>query len=1045
MLKRFRENTRSFRMGAASSVGMVLTTTSTTTGTFTRTSKRPTSHSSDPSLSSRKRSVSLDCGDGRMMKMFTSEPNNLQPLQNIDHQTLHGSPSDPGNFIRNNGTPVRSSKTSLSTPKKRSSISSTDTDSSTPGKLDRKRSSKEMRSYDILALFDAVEHQDIDAVKDILETNGLDINTVNSEFLTPLDVAIMTNNIPMAKILLSHGARESPLFQKGEGRSARLDMLVSEAERHVVDLTAAVLNGNSAISSNQQKENERQLSRWQFRHRLLKRMKAGYDHARSPDPPTNVSLSISNSTSLLVKFGEPLNRNGAVVTKYKVEWCKDDTFSPIEGEIILDEVRSLEVEIKHLKKGQPYYVRVSAMNMKGFSLPTITNPPYAVPSSWRDLDRVPSRSQGKLKILEELFTQVKVLRPADAPTIKDSPGMASPVRRKKGFKNLFSSSPKFHKTLKRGVYLACYFRYEDKVLVTSEEQVPIVEVDETYASLSLHLDIYWLMKVACTWEDVKSLRQDMERSTAEGKVHFRGKLLQAVSVLQTALGTQDLGQFYYKPLRDPNGSVVLATVNFIRDPKVVSFNSGKWIPVSRLQRRQSTYGDVLEEQDCIVSSLYDLTVYNQTSSVPLRPGLYIGYLKLHVSVDLIRVLVSQSAPNVLPNVKVRDCSNVSVEEWKWLKSLSSDGQKSLPISNNQQMFHNCLTKASEKLFKMLGISEESSLSHRIYDYEVVEFSPYVSFILMLPSADDLCIVPGQSDDFMESEEFTLLPVQVFDIIHMCTYQQQFISRYSRLSSILEMDTILAQQMQREAFSKEELNTAKERVQQLVNLQNDLDKAWKGMRWIMDIITHARSRTFSGCIAFRTLYSAIDENMLSMEFEQKNKVLDNNNHQNFHIGDSDSNEISVGKDNRKIAKFYDPNEELSNDSNSKSSSETVPPVSSQNENSGILRVYAAYETGLAKGTSVKLHVTPRTTAREVINLVVLNLNQAVINKGKIGPVYDEEQFKEFCLVAVIGARERILRDDYQPLQLQNPWTSGRLYVRMRTNLLAAIQQGQGTAV
>lgn len=35
--------------------------------------------------------------------------------------------------------------------------------------------------------------------------------SVNSEFLTPLDVAVMTNNIPMAKMLLSHGARESPL------------------------------------------------------------------------------------------------------------------------------------------------------------------------------------------------------------------------------------------------------------------------------------------------------------------------------------------------------------------------------------------------------------------------------------------------------------------------------------------------------------------------------------------------------------------------------------------------------------------------------------------------------------------------------------------------------------------------------------------------------------------------------------------------------------------------------------------------------------------
>lgn len=76
-------------------------------------------------------------------------------------------------------------------------------------------------------------------------------------------------------------------------------------------------------------------------------------------------------------------------------------------------------------------------------------------------------------------------------------------------------------------------------------------------------------------------------------------------LFQAALGTHDLGKFYYKPLRDPNGSIILATINFLRDPKVVSFNSGKWVPLSRLQRRQSQnmIGDISEEQDCIVSSI----------------------------------------------------------------------------------------------------------------------------------------------------------------------------------------------------------------------------------------------------------------------------------------------------------------------------------------------------------------------------------------------------------------------------------------------------------
>ncbi|KAK7793467.1 hypothetical protein R5R35_013844 [Gryllus longicercus] len=107
-------------------------------------------------------------------------------------------------------------------------------------------------------------------------------------------------------------------------------------------------------------------------------------------------------------------------------------------------------------------------------------------------------------------------------------------------------------------------------------------------------------------------------------------------------------------------------------------------------------------------------------------------------------------------------------------------------------------------------------------------------------------------------------------------------------------------------------------------------------------------------------------------------------------------------------------------------------------SGILQVYAAYETGLASGTSFKLHVTPWTTAREVVDLVVKQLNMAVVPKGKDGPIYPNDKLRNFCLVAVIGARERCLRDDFKPLQLQNPWKKGRLYVRQK-HVLAALEQ------
>ena len=108
------------------------------------------------------------------------------------------------------------------------------------------------------------------------------------------------------------------------------------------------------------------------------------------------------------------------------------------------------------------------------------------------------------------------------------------------------------------------------------------------------------------------------------------------------------------------------------------------------------------------------------------------------------------------------------------------------------------------------------------------------------------------------------------------------------------------------------------------------------------------------------------------------------------------------------------------------------------NSSILHVIAAYQTGLGLGTSIKLKCQQKTTAMEVIELVVKQLNMAVIMKGREGPIYEADKLNDFCLVAVIGARERCLRPDFRPLDLQNPWKKGKLFVRLKHDLLAAIE-------
>lgn len=113
-----------------------------------------------------------------------------------------------------------------------------------------------------------------------------------------------------------------------------------------------------------------------------------------------------------------------------------------------------------------------------------------------------------------------------------------------------------------GIYFACILYYEDKVLVTNEDFIPVIEIDETYPSY-LHTDYHWLMKVSCTWDDVKSLRTDMERNSSSA-VHFRSKLLTAINQMQSTLNITDLGQLFHRPLKDSQGTVVLSCINAVK-------------------------------------------------------------------------------------------------------------------------------------------------------------------------------------------------------------------------------------------------------------------------------------------------------------------------------------------------------------------------------------------------------------------------------------------------------------------------------------------------
>uniref|UniRef100_A0A8C0VGD7 Ankyrin repeat and fibronectin type-III domain-containing protein 1-like n=2 Tax=Cyanistes caeruleus TaxID=156563 RepID=A0A8C0VGD7_CYACU len=694
------------------------------------------------------------------------------------------------------------------------------------------------------ALFEAVELQDLDRVQELLKhysPEELDLNTPNSEGLLPLDIAIMTNNAPIARALLQAGAKESPHFVSLESRSLHLSTLVREAEQRVNELMAQVVNEAPNADCS---EKEKQLKAWEWRFRLYKRMKAGFEHARVPDAPSSVHLSVASSSSLQVTFWEPLSVNSAVVTKYKVEWSCSPTFSPLLGEAVIDKLKDLHFTIQGLVSGTAYHIRVSAYNMKGWGPPQASMPPFAIPSNWREYDGRAPRRRGQAEALDHLLGQVKTVHQH---CICHEPCKNQPQSRKhsvsKSLKHLFHPGSKFLKTLKRGLYLTAIFYKDDNILVTHEDQIPVVEIDDTYSCLLMQ-DFLWLTKVSCMWDEILWLRQcvTVSQSSCSCILQTRFKMLLAISQMQGLLGIQDLGQVFFEPIKDKQGNILIVTLKEVKTNQ--TFESVRWVPICKLQSSRKSVSSPEEPTalDTLLISVQDKLAYHQRSSHALSPGLYLGYLKLCSAVDQIRVLVPEQLPNILCHVKIRSNPNISREEWEWLQKMASV-EEPVPTEPEADRSQNPLFQelqvAIKELMTLVNIPLQEAKDFRLYSQEVLDFGDQVSFLLLLPPSDDVCTAPGQNNPYTPRSGFLTLPLQIFELVHFFTYDREFITQYCQVSALLELESLLSQQSLREAFSDAELSTAKQRHQQVQDYIQQMEEIWREMRWIMDVLQHAR--------------------------------------------------------------------------------------------------------------------------------------------------------------------------------------------------------------
>lgn len=316
----------------------------------------------------------------------------------------------------------------------------------------RVEGNKKIPSIDIhlTALFAAVEHGHVEKAKTILESTDVDVNGVNSDGLSPLDVAVLSNNRSLAKILIAFGAQEGNEFSSGESLLCHLKNLNCEANQRICELSGADTRNHGL---------------WQRRAKGIGNMISGFTQARPPDIPSLVAVDVTGSHTVNVRYQEPDNSDSPVCTKFKIEWSTESEFRSLSGFRVILDPRQQECQIDELTHGQRYYFRVCCGNIRGWGHPRPATPQSVIPSSWRDLVKREDRvcTEG-LAQLDKLFSEIRTGRP-DIKALQET--SAGERRKKTTIKQLFTAASKFQKNLRRYklVFIICKYKKPIKIVL----------------------------------------------------------------------------------------------------------------------------------------------------------------------------------------------------------------------------------------------------------------------------------------------------------------------------------------------------------------------------------------------------------------------------------------------------------------------------------------------------------------------------------------------------------------------------------------------------
>lgn len=629
-----------------------------------------------------------------------------------------------------------------------------------------------------------------------------------------------------------------------------------------------------------------------------------------------------------------------------VQWSTSPIFDVYNERIFAANPQNFKFTIPDLESNSRYFFRAMAGNIKDWSPLSSFSLCCA---NRKVLDKVCKNRDLQKKHLENLCL---VLQKINVDSYKQYLEMEKGQKKRNAIHSLFNSvsANKFHKTMKRGLYMACVLFSTDKSIFVIDDCIPIVEVCDVQTTIA-STDFIWLMKLSYSWFNLKILKASLQQKE-NGNVSWecRKKILSAIKILQSALNIDNLGQLYHREIRVTDESVLLTFVKH-DEQKSAGHLVGKWIQIEKL-KKISQFNQI---------SIEDIIKFNENSNSKLHKGLYLGYLSLKSSLNVLYIMTSKA--NILPHVQIRENPFICAEEWEIISENKVSGINKLYLTEIQLKFLTELQKAVSELLKVLnGQADLADL--RFFCLDIIEINENVSFIVVLPKAENFCqVINSKDESVLCTEKITYLPLKVFELIHTAVFQGEIAKKYFELSCTLDLEIQLATQSSREALSATEIDTTKTKLNKLQDVAEACKDFWKILNWMGALIKFAQNKEAPTEPTLRNILEckkSLDKASSSVKSKLKNVTQQykfspnkhHHSHSRFHVADQNETDLQAN----------------------------VQRLEETQLETSILQVYAAYDTGLPNGTSLKLRVTPKTTSREVVDLVVKQLNMAVVLKG-----------------------------------------------------------------